>query len=206
MRVRPSIQTAPQVVSVNIILDKSGSMFNCVTDTIGGINAYLSKLKEDINTDYVVSLTQFNTNVENVYVGVPLEMVPLRTAENYKVKGGTALLDAVGNTVQKLDQLVKADKYLVVVITDGAENSSKEWSAGRIKDLIGSKTAGGWTFVYMGADQNAWANAKQYGFAMNNSLSYGKGQTMETMDVLCRSTQNYVGKSGGADSNFFGNN
>jgi uncharacterized protein YegL len=129
-----------QRVLVNVILDKSGSMSTKVQDVIGGFNHYLDELAKEPAVDYGISLTLFDTLVEMRYKAVPLAKVAKLNDTTYCPFGNTALLDAIGNTVQTVDT-EGFDKTVTVIMTDGEENSSREWTMQAIRELIGKKEA-----------------------------------------------------------------
>lgn len=158
---------------VNFILDMSGSMTNVWDATIDGFNEYVQGLKND-GSDYRISLTIFDTVVENPYTNVPIEKVKELTRKVYHPRGATALYDAVCSTVNKVHESANSnEKHLVVIMTDGEENSSREYSSKDMKALKEKLTAeGNWTFVFLGANQDAWATAQNWGYDQMNVASY----------------------------------
>ena len=125
---------------VNVILDKSGSMGSCVTDTIGGFNTYKNELKKDKKSKYLLSLTLFDTSYENRHIAVSLDSVPDLTLQTYVPGGMTALYDAIGKSVAAVESNgEKYDKVLTVIMTDGEENSSREYRLPMVKELITRK-------------------------------------------------------------------
>ena len=161
-------------VLINFVLDKSGSMGSCVDDTIGGFNTYIKKLREDKKSTYKFSLTLFDTRFEERFVSVDLKDVPDLNTKNYVPGGGTALYDAIGHSVNAIEK--KGDtvgKVLTVILTDGQENSSREYRLQMIKDLITRKeNQGNWTFVFLGADLTAFAVGDAMGVNLLNSVTY----------------------------------
>ena len=129
-----------QHVLVNVILDKSGSMSTKVQDVIGGFNLYLDELAKEQAVDYGFSLTLFDTVVEMKYKGVPLASAAKLDSSSYRPSGNTALFDAVGNSVQTVST-DGFDKIITVIMTDGEENSSREWTLHAIRELIKNKEA-----------------------------------------------------------------
>ena len=152
-----------QRVLVSVILDKSGSMSTKVQDVIGGFNLYLDELAKEPAVDYGFSLTLFDTVVEMKYQAVPLAKVAKLDDATYRPSGNTALLDAIGNIVQTVNTH-GFDKTITVIMTDGEENSSREWTLGAIRELIkGKEAAGNWTFVFLGANLDAFAQGASLG-------------------------------------------
>jgi hypothetical protein len=123
-----------------IVLDKSGSMESIRNDTIGGFNAFV-----DSQAEGTLSLYLFSDTLTKVYSGIPIGEVPKMTRETFVPSGSTALYDAVGKVI--LDHMDDSTKPTVVIITDGEENSSRNYSKNAVKDMI--KTTG-WDFVYLG--------------------------------------------------------
>ena len=161
-----------QRVLVNVILDKSGSMSAKVQDVIGGFNLYLDELAKEPAVDYGFSLTLFDTVVEMKYTAVPLAKVAKLDDKTYRPSGNTALYDAVGNTVQTVGT-DGFDKIITVIMTDGEENSSREWTLVAVRELIRSKeSAGNWTFVFLGANLDAFAQGASLGVSMANAVRY----------------------------------
>ena len=183
---------------INFVLDKSGSMGTCLTDTIGGFNTYIQKLKEDKKSKYLFSLTLFDTSFENRHVAIDLSAVPELTTSTYVPGGMTALYDAIGKTVSAVESKgEKVDKVLTVILTDGQENSSREYKCQMIKDLITRKEKeGNWTFVFLGAYLSAFAVGDSMGVSHSNSIIYGRtqgaGNVYATMAVA---TRGFAGQS-----------
>jgi uncharacterized protein YegL len=142
-----------QNVLVNVILDKSGSMASKTNDVIEGFNAYIAGLEKEDQVNYLFSLTLFDTQVAYRHVAIPLPEVKKLDSKSYQPGGNTALNDAIGITVRKVDaDQPKVDKVVTVIMTDGEENSSREWTHDAVRGLIEQKEKeGGWTFVFLGA-------------------------------------------------------
>lgn len=154
MRTRvASIPKRPQVVLMAI--DVSGSMYNVAEDVRGGFNQYVASLASDKTLSYRVSLYLFNTAVERMQDAVEPSDVVTLTDENYQPGGGTALFDALGAVITGYEAQ-EGERPLVVVHTDGQENSSHEWGRTPIAALIEAKKALGWGFVYLGAGIDEW--------------------------------------------------
>jgi len=194
---------AKQKTEIIVIIDQSGSMADCRNDVIGGFNTYLSDLKKDSNIDARVSLTTFNSNIKKEYTCKKLADVDELTHNTYSPTGSTALNDAFIETVKEVrDRIAKSKakskpKVLCVVFTDGEENASRnhpgEEGKRTVKELIDDLNATGfWTFVYMGADQDAWSASQSYGFSAANSVSYGKGATAQTMAYMANRTKKFA--------------
>jgi uncharacterized protein YegL len=181
--------------NVIFILDESGSMESAASDVRGGFNSYVEKIKADGN-DYSLSAIKFGTTVRPLFTNVPLDQAPRLTEENYAPLDTTALYDAIGFTLSEAHKhwgseqhIYGEDRFIVIIMTDGFENASKEFSREAITAKIKHREeAGNWTFVYMGADQDAWAIAGNMGFAQGNVMSYASASTNTVFADLAAST------------------
>ncbi len=161
------------------ILDKSGSMGGLESDTIGGYNAMLNKQKKVPGECYVTTVL-FDHGYELLHDRIEIRAISPISSAQYQVGGTTALLDALGRTIFKVENVQKhterdyrADKVLFVIITDGHENSSREFSASKVKTLIEQKKADqGWEFVFLGANIDAVETAGRYGIAPDRAQSF----------------------------------
>jgi uncharacterized protein YegL len=161
-----------QRVLVNVILDKSGSMGTKVRDVIGGFNLYLDELAKERTVEYGLTLTLFDTVAAMRYKCAPLADVAKLDQSSYRPEGSTALFDAIGNTVQTVST-DGFNKVITVIMTDGEENSSREWSLAGIRDLIRAKeNEGNWTFVFLGANMDAFAQGEKMGIPARNAQLY----------------------------------
>lgn len=178
---------------VSVVLDRSGSMESTRLDTVAGFNEYLNGLRADKESDYRISLTQFDTNgaaslpeLTVTFDDKPLDEVADLALKQYVPRGGTPLYDAIGECVRRTDP--KGRAVIIVVITDGAENSSKEFTRDLVKNLIKSKEAEGWTFVFLGADIDSYATSSTMAFAASNTSNYTKGNESALYANLAQST------------------
>ncbi len=166
------------------LLDRSGSMQSIKLDTIGGFEAFIAEQRET-EGDCRVTLNQFDTDYEEVYADVPVADVP---PLDLQPRGSTALHDAMGRMITErataLARLPKAQRpgsIICAIMTDGGENSSREWSAASIKALVEQQTAADWQFLYMGADQDAVEVGKGLGVSADNSVTYARGKSRQAM-------------------------
>ena len=159
------------------LLDRSGSMESCRDDTIGGFNAFVEAQKADGGT---MTLVLFDHEVNVLYENKTIGDVEPLTTETFVPRGGTALHDALGH-VLKMD--LPRDT-VCIVLTDGDENSSKMYTGAHVKDLVQNKqTNDGWSFVYLGANQDTIMNAERLG--IRTSVGYEPGtQTPELFRAL----------------------
>jgi hypothetical protein len=169
--------TSPDLTGLTIILDKSGSMIEVRDVTISAFNEYLQGQRaEPGRCD--VTLTLFDTRITTPHLEVPIADVPALTSQTYVPGGMTALWDAVGSTIvavgdhyARRPEEQRPGRVLVVVQTDGYENSSREYTAAKVRDMIThQREVYGWEFLFLGADQDAWLAGQAMGVA--NTISY----------------------------------
>lgn len=161
------------------ILDRSGSMAGLEADTIGGYNAMLAKQKKEAG-EAVVTTVLFDNEYELLHDRIDLRGVEPMTDRQYFVRGTTALLDAVGKTIQKTANAQKhtapalrADKVLFVITTDGHENASQEYSFRQIKAMVErEQRESGWEFLFLGANIDAISTAGRFGIGADRAVNY----------------------------------
>lgn len=160
------------------ILDESGSMSPWRSDTIGGYNTFVSEQKDLGGT---LTLCTFSSDHTIVYHDKPIADVLPLTDREYAPGGNTALLDACGYA------LTFSDRFdIVVILTDGEENSSKKYRRDAIKELIDAQTKLGTTFMYMGANQDAFHEAGNMGIQMHNILEFSQQDTPNAFTQMAR--------------------
>lgn len=160
------------------ILDKSGSMAGLERDTIGGFNSMLDKQKQ-VEGECRITTVLFDNRYQLLHDRIDIRAVSPMTEREYQVGGSTALLDAVGRTIGKLVGVQKntAEEYragnvMFVIITDGEENSSREYSAGKVKAMIEEEKRYGWEFVFLGANIDAVETAGRFGISADRAADY----------------------------------
>lgn len=161
------------------LLDRSGSMESCLHDTIDGFNSFVDSQKQFGGT---LTLCLFDHKFEVVYEKVPIEEVPLLDAETFVPSGGTALLDAMGQVLK----MKLSDDAMIIILTDGEENSSSDYTSAHVKDLVDLKP---WKFVYLGANQDAVLAASKLG--IKTSLDYDSSRTPEVFHALSATMTHY---------------
>ena len=160
-----------QDLDLIFVIDKSGSMWGSEEDTMGGFNAFIEKEKnKEFNTKVTTIL--FNEGYEVLYERKAIEDVDELTSREYFVGGSTALLDAIGRTITSLNHKIE-NKALFVVMTDGMENSSVEYSKKQIKNMISSHS---WEFIFIGADIDSYNEAGSIGFKKSRIANYEKSK------------------------------
>lgn len=156
-------------MNIIIILDRSGSMASIKSDIEGGFNTFITDQLKTAKKKTRLTLVQFDNNViETVYERRLLADVPNLVLEP---RGMTPLLDAVGSTIAKSRE-THSKKTLVVIITDGEENASHEYTKATVKTIIEDARKEGWEFIYLGANVDAFAEAGQLGIAAFATTSY----------------------------------
>lgn len=161
------------------ILDRSGSMGGLESDTIGGFNGMLEKQKKQ-DGEANVTTVLFDDKYELLHDRFPIQAVKPMTEQDYYVRGCTALLDAVGKTIQKIAHVqeylpedMKAEKIIFVITTDGLENASREYSYEKIRRMIEEqKGTFGWEFLFLGANMDAVSEAKKFGIGADRSVTF----------------------------------
>ena len=186
-------------LKVVFLLDESGSMDLCKPQTISGFNEYIQKLRKD-NKNINITLTKFNSNsISIAYTNMPVSKVPLLNDISYQPDGLTPLYDAIGKTITKDNH---NQKTLFIIMTDGAENDSKEYNIESVKSLIKGRETHGWSFVFLGADIDAWAHARSLGLSQGNTMSYNRADTHKMYGCLASVTTNYSKSIGSSIDNF----
>lgn len=185
---------------ITIILDRSGSMASLQKETIGGLNSFLKKQSDaELSTHSFVKIkvVQFDDQYEpgNTYNAT---IHPIFNEFTYQPRGMTALYDAIGKTVNAagarfaaMNERDRPEKVLFVIITDGMENSSHEFTNAKIKEMIAHQQKKYlWDFVYMGANQDAWAVGATMGFA--NGKIMGRGMTGQAVMDMYQNAGDYA--------------
>lgn len=165
-----------------VVLDRSGSMSSVKSDVIGGFNSFIKSQQEEEGAA-IVTAVQFDTKYETLYSGRDVQEVEELTDKIYEPRGMTALLDAVGRTIVDVDirlgEMHKDDrpsKVIMVIMTDGHENSSREYTRDKVQAMIKEhREKHSWEFVYLGADDQAFAEAQGMGIPVGNVAKYSQG-------------------------------
>lgn len=153
------------------LIDRSGSMHGSEEDTIGGFNSFIQKeRKKEFNTK--VTTVLFDDQYEVLYERKSIEDVDDLTEDEYYVRGCTALLDAIGKTITTLNHKIE-NKALFVIMTDGMENASVEYSKSQIRNMINSHA---WEFIFIGADIDSYSEAGNIGIRKSRVANYRKSK------------------------------
>ena len=167
-----------ELTELVFILDRSGSMGGLESDTIHGFNSMIARQKEQKMQANVTTIL-FDDEVDIIHDRFPVEIIEPVTEKDYFVRGCTALLDAIGTAIEKIDNVQKhlPDKYkagrvLFVITTDGLENSSERYTQEQIRKKIQAKKECGWEFLFLGANIDAGKEAEKIGIDRNRSVTY----------------------------------
>jgi uncharacterized protein YegL len=188
----------------HLIVDKSGSMGDCIPQTINGFNEQISKIKslekKYPEQEITIGLTTFNHEVFSHFFDCNPSEVRNLTRESYIVSGTTALLDAIGMVCEKIERSGVLHSYeatvVIVILTDGHENASKSYSLAEIRRTISRLEATDkWTFSFLGATLDAVAVAEQMNIKRENSVSFNKNKmNVEVWKDLNDSMETYLEK------------
>jgi hypothetical protein len=170
----------------HLIVDKSGSMSDCIDATINGFNEQVNRIRsiamEFPEQDIRIGYTIFNHSIDMPAVAQDLNTITKLSRANYVPSGSTALYDAIGKTTLQLEAFTEQHSdlpvtYVVVVLTDGYENASQMFTLQNIRSMISRLEATGrWTFSFIGATLDAVAVAEQMSFKNHNSFSFEKSE------------------------------
>lgn len=170
------VETTNQLTEIICILDRSGSMDSIISDMLGGFNTFLEEQKK-VEGDCKITIVTFDHEFQTLYDNVDIKTINPITPVEWMPRGSTALHDAVGRTIKSVEarhalSTIKPDKVLVCVVTDGYENASREYTADAIKTLINKKEEEKWAFVYLAANQDAFAVGNTMGFKGGNTINF----------------------------------
>ena len=167
------------LVELVFILDRSGSMSGLEDDTIGGYNAMLEKQKKEPG-EAIITTVLFDDRYELLHDRIYLRGIEPITDKEYFVRGSTALLDAVGRTINKIGNAQKhtveeerAEHVMLVITTDGMENASREFTYEKVKQMIEhQKCKYRWEFIFLGANIDAISTAERFGISKDRATNY----------------------------------
>lgn len=185
------------------VLDRSGSMNMIIDDMIGGFNSFIEEQKK-LDDECYLTVVLFDNEYQVLHEMVNVKNVKPITKSEWVPRGTTALYDAIGKSI---DDVLKQDKVstkkLMCIVTDGYENASEKYSSKQIKSMINDLEKKSWTFIYLGANQDAFAVGNNIGISSGNILNY---QTTSTSvyysnDVLTNSATKFRSATVGTNYN-----
>lgn len=164
---------------ITCILDRSGSMQDILDDAIGGFNSFLAQQKA-LSGEAEITVALFDDRYELPYKAIPLHSMPPLTRETFVPRGMTALYDAIGRTIAIVGSWLNAtpeekrpNKVIVLILTDGHENASQEYSARQVSEMIKTqRETYSWEFVFVGATEESMENAQAIGVDSSKSIRF----------------------------------
>ncbi|MCK9437964.1 MAG: VWA domain-containing protein [Synergistaceae bacterium] len=177
-------------LKIIFVIDESGSMQGTESDVIGGFNNFIEKQKTEHQGKITVTLYKFNSYWSRILNDLSIEEIRPLTNGDYTPGGLTALYDTIGNAITDIENQVKYSKrehmasmVMMVIITDGQENASKEYDARKVKQMIQElEKSENWQFIYMGADLDNFADADILG--LRHKVSSKKMDMKKKFDVI----------------------
>ena len=157
-----------EIMDVVFILDRSGSMMGTETDTIGGYNNYIKSYKDK---NAKITTVLFDHMYEMITKRKDVKEVEMLSEKEYFTRGSTALLDAIGKTIEFMEKK-KSKKAIFIITTDGYENASRYYNREQIKQMI--KKHDEWEFIYIGADIDSYSEGTSLGIDRKNISNYKK--------------------------------
>lgn len=204
--------TKENFTSINVIIDASGSMSGLYKDTIGSFNSFLKEQK-DFPGEACFTLCTFNDTSHIVHNFVKIASVNDITSETYRPAGNTALLDAMGSTIDsvgsRLASMIEEErpsKVLFLIITDGEENASRRYTREQIKSMVEhQRSTYSWEFVFVGANIDAFTAGTSLGISAANSVAYTatKGGTGDLYRSISSNTSSYRSSRSSLAPDFF---
>ena len=172
-------KTENNITELVFILDRSGSMGGLESDTIGGFNSLLEKQKKQEGECFVTTVL-FDNEIVTLHDRVALQDIKPLTEEDYTVRGCTALIDAIGTSIEHIEGIHKyirkedvPQNTMFVIITDGMENASRKFNSAEVKAMLErKKEESGWEFLFIGANIDAVETAAHIGISGDRAVNY----------------------------------
>jgi uncharacterized protein YegL len=194
------------LTEIACILDRSGSMGSIIDEAIGGLNTFLDDQKAE-DGDANITIALFDDLYQVIYDNVDLKTIPKITRDLYNPRGMTALYDAIGKTMTSIgERLAKTaeedrpEKVMIVILTDGQENNSREYSASKIAEMIThQESTYNWTFMFLAANQDACSVGKSLGMKDYSNVNFNAtaGGTRGAFTNMSSMTKSYRSMSVG---------
>ncbi len=198
--VNAAAQPPAPATMIAFLLDETGSMQGVRDATISGFNEYVLSVRNQ-HPDALLSLRLFSSQkYEKLTHLTPLPHVPKLPYDNYSPNGGTPLYDSIARLVREMEDGVRGvdpvPEVLFVIMTDGEENASREFNRERIFEMIDQKQKSGWTFVFLGANQDAWQVGRSIGVSPVSAMTYDADAAgmSKVMHMMGTATARHVDK------------
>jgi uncharacterized protein YegL len=192
------------LTEIACILDRSGSMSSIIDEAIGGLNKFIDDQKE-LDGDANISIALFDNEYELIYDNVDIKTIPTITRDVYNPRGMTALYDAIGKTMTSIGKRLantaeedRPEKVMIVILTDGEENHSREYNAKNISEMIThQEDTYNWTFMFLAANQDACSVGKSLGMKDYSTVNFNanSGGTRGAFTNMSTMTKGYRGMS-----------
>jgi uncharacterized protein YegL len=176
-------------VEILVVADRSGSMGLVRQEAINGFNTFLAEQQAEPG-EANLTLVLFDDKVEVPYDSVPLADVEKLTTETFVPRGFTATYDAVGRALTTLEEKAP-EKAIVMIITDGGENASKEYTAAQVKEKVKAAQDRGWEVIFLAQNLDANSAGSAIGSTMNLNLVAGAKGMHEAYAVMSSTTRSY---------------
>jgi Mg-chelatase subunit ChlD len=190
----------------HILLDRSGSMEECRDSTISAFNEYVNTLRADDAVSARVSLTLFDDqSIDLVFDKERAGEMPKLTKETFVPRGMTPLNDAIGKTAATIDKenLLDGENVAFVILTDGLENASKEYSPHAVKKLLDRvQKEKNWLVIYLGANQDAFAEGGARGTVVGSTMDFDVAEMLPAVRAAASSSVRYAKSARPADAAF----
>lgn len=180
--------------SIRIVLDRSGSMQNSQETTIEALNTYLEELKNQ-KVSALLTLSTF----DSISIDIPISKVNINELKSIpnsvlNPRAATPLYDAIGLAVHDLETVTEStdENKVLVIVTDGLENASREYTYQNISSLIQDKEKAGWLIIYLGADHDAMKQSSSLNFDKKRSMKYSKLDSIDTFKTVSKKTFEYT--------------
>lgn len=188
---------AAGAVHISFLLDRSGSMGSIRNDVIGGFNQFLREQQQRPG-DCRMTLVQFDSQAPFEILADAADVKALAPLDGarYEPRGGTPLLDALGALLEHAERRARGrdEDAVVVVFTDGEANASGRWTRAALFERIQALKARGWAFVFLGANQDSYAEAGHLGFAQGSTSNWNQDDSALAFAQVSRSVSAYRGK------------
>lgn len=194
-----------EILSIRIVLDRSGSMSGSQSITVEALNTYLTELKKEKGINGSITLSTF----DSVSIDIPISRVSIERLDSFpesilQPRGGTPLFDAIGLAIHDLENISGStdENKVLVIVTDGFENASKEYTFDNISSKIKEKEDAGWLIIYLGADHDAFTQSNSLNFDKERSMRYSKEDSIDTFRAVTRTTIDYQKGEGNKNIRF----